>query len=42
MKSQEAILLNPTDNSKKILCPICKDGQNCADLISHAKEWNTK
>ena len=24
------------------LCPICKDGQKCDDVISHSKEWNTK
>ena len=25
----------------KHLCPICKDGMKCENLMAHAKDWNT-
>ncbi len=27
---------------EKILCPICKDGMKCENLVSHAKFWDTE
>jgi len=24
------------------LCPICKSGMTCNDIVFHAKNWNTK
>ncbi len=30
-----------TNTTKLDLCPICKNGQTCDDLIGHAKNWST-
>jgi len=34
--------VNVNENVKGDLCPICKDGQKCSDILGHAGRWNVK
>lgn len=41
--SLEKMLLKvPPESWEVEICPICKNGQTCVDVMAHAKDWNKK
>ena len=41
-KEKEIAKLMDAKTNNIDLCPICKDGQKCCDIIGHAKGWTVK